>query len=351
MKALFVGLGSIGQRHLRNLRTIVGESLEASAWRVTKTVPLLDGKGNAELGIDLAHHYQILEFERLRDALENKPNIVFVCNPNSFHVEVAQAAIDAGCDVFIEKPVSHSAAGIARLIQSVNATSRIVAVGFQYRFHPGFQQAKLWLNENRIGQFASASFINGEYIPGWHPYEDYSASYGARSDLGGGALVSQIHEIDMAYDMFGLPERVYAVGDRHSRLELDVEDSVTLLLRTMINGRNVPIDIHLDYLQSPPVRKFTIVGDKGRIVWDEQAQSVTLEEIDGGDVHEFNYPDFDRNDMFMDEMRDFLSAVEKRGRPLVDIETGSESLRIALAAQLSMKSGDAYRPVDWQESN
>ena len=119
----------------------------------------------------------------------------------------------------------------------------------------------------------------------------------------------------------------------------------------MINGRNVPIDIHLDYLQSPPVRKFTIVGDKGRIVWDEQAQSVALEEIDGGDVHEFNYPDFDHNDMFMDEMRDFLLAVEKRGRPLVDIETGSESLRIALAAQLSMKSGDAYRPVDWQESN
>ena len=169
MKALFVGLGSIGQRHLRNLRTIVGESLEASAWRVTKTVPLLDGKGNAELGVDLAHHYQILEFERLRDALENKPNIVFVCNPNSLHVEVAQAAIDAGCDVFIEKPVSHSAAGIARLIQSANATSRIVAVGFQYRFHPGIQQAKLWLNENRIGQFASASFINGEYIPGLAP--------------------------------------------------------------------------------------------------------------------------------------------------------------------------------------
>jgi predicted dehydrogenase len=341
MKALFVGLGSVGQRHLRNLQELLGDDLQAIAWRAARTAPLLDGRGGVDAGVELSAHYPIREFDTLEAALSERPDVAFICNPNSLHVGPARAVVAAGCDVFMEKPVSHSADGVSELIAEAAEREKIVAVGFQYRFHPGLVLAKQWFEEGRIGQLVSASLVNGEYMPGWHPYENYRTSYGARSDLGGGALVSQIHEFDTAFWFFGEPERVFAVGGQLSRLELDVEDSATVLLKMVVDGRSVPVDIHLDYLQSPPARSFTIVGDEGRIVWHDQMKSVTLERINEGLVESRSFEDFDRNEMFMDELRDFITSVRERRSPKVDIRAGAVSLRVALAARTSMETGNA----------
>ena len=70
----------------------------------------------------------------------------------------------------------------------------------------------------------------GEYLPGWHTYEDYRQMYASRADLGGGVILSQIHELDYLYWLFGLPKRVFALGGHLTRLEVDVEDIASILL-------------------------------------------------------------------------------------------------------------------------
>ena len=88
-------------------------------------------------------------------------------------------------------------------------------------------------------------------MPGWHPYEDYRALYAARADLGGGVVLSQIHEFDYLYALFGLPRRLFAIGGHLSHLEIDVEDVASTLMEFNVDGHILPVHLQQDYLQRP----------------------------------------------------------------------------------------------------
>jgi predicted dehydrogenase len=179
----------------------------------------------------------------------------------------------------------------------------------------------------------------GEYLPHWHPYEDYRESYAARADLGGGVVLTQIHELDYLHWLFGAPKKVFAIGGHWSHLELDVEDTASILMEGSYHDRPLPVHIHQDYLQSPASRQCEVIGDRGKAVLDLVALSVTVKAY-GGDasvVHSF--AGFDRNQLFLDQIRHFLECVEKRTRPIVDLREGAQSLRVALAAKESIITG------------
>ena len=103
-------------------------------------------------------------------------------------------------------------------------------MGFQFRFHPLLKTVKKMLLKKEIGNVVSASFVNGEYLPNWHKYENYSSSYASKKVLGGGCILTQIHEIDYAIWLLGKPNTLFAVGDNLSKLKIDVEDSTQILL-------------------------------------------------------------------------------------------------------------------------
>lgn len=341
MKALFVGLGSIGQRHLRNLKDLKPD-IDVMAVRRTRTVPVLDYSNNVVHGATLASHYGIDEYDSLDEALSKKPTVVFITNPSSMHIEVARKAIVAGAYIFIEKPISHSWEGINELLameQSIGA-KRIV-VGYQYRFHPAMKLIKSLLTEDRIGTLISARLINGEYMPGWHPYEDYKASYASRKSLGGGALLTQIHDFDYALWFFGLPKQLFAVGGHLSSLEIDVEDSVQILMSCDSGGKSLPVTIALDYLQSPATRSFSIVGELGTIECNLISSVITVSDRVKNTIKVHEFPNLERNDIFKDEMDNFLGFVEGNSTPCVDLKMASESLQMALAAHNSMANGKA----------
>ena len=109
-------------------------------------------------------------------------------------------------------------------------------VGYQLRFHPCLLALQRALHENSLGHLLSVRAHVGEYLPGWHPYEDYRQMYASRSDLGGGVLVTQIHEFDYLYALFGLPRRVFAIGGHWSHLEIDVEDVASTLMEFQFAG-------------------------------------------------------------------------------------------------------------------
>src|SRR4051812_39280480 len=121
MRVLFCGLGGIGQRHLRNLRFMLGDQLEAHAYRVRRqSHRLLDNLSLAPDG-DLEKDYQITVHTELDRALAAQPDVVFVCNPSSHHTPVALAAAKAGAHIFIEKPVSNSLSQLDELLSIVRS--------------------------------------------------------------------------------------------------------------------------------------------------------------------------------------------------------------------------------------
>ena len=340
MKALFIGLGSIGQRHLRNLRKLAGDSVEVIAYRAKRQVPVLNDKFQVDENANLAEKYNVREFDDLDEALNERPEIVFITNPTSHHVDVALKAAKAGCHLFIEKPIDSCIDRVDELVELVSSKGLITTVAYQLRFHPGLNQVYRWLQEKRIGNLLSVSIRQGEYLPGFHPYEDYRISYASRKELGGGVILTQIHEFDYALWFFGLPRRIVAIGGKYSYLEVDVEDTATILMECKCDDRMLPVTLTLDYLQKPPDRNCIIVGDQGKIVWDFHSGHTTLIPMGGEEKKVFDFSQFDRPSMFVDELKQFLNAVSGKGSTIVDLQCGIDSLRMALAARESLETGE-----------
>jgi predicted dehydrogenase len=343
MKVVVAGLGSIGQRHARNLRQLRGSAVEILAWRVRGRSVLIGGQLRDVEGQRPEDAYGLQPVSGLEEALAHKPELVIVANPTGMHLPTALEAVKAGCHVLIEKPLSHQWDGVDDLLRLVRQQGAVAAVGYQLRFHPGLRRVKQLLEEGAIGQVISAHLHVGESLPGMHPYEDYRESYAARKDQGGGVILTLSHELDLAQWFFGMPTSVYAQGGRLSRLEIDVEDTAMILLECEQAGRLVPVCVSLNFVQQPPSRFCDIVGERGTIHWDGHEGTVRRYDAQAGRwITEVAGP-FERNQLFVDELAHVLSCIERRQAPLISVEEGAKTLRVALAALESLRTG---QPVE-----
>lgn len=341
MRILIVGLGAAGQRHARNLRRLLGDSVDLMAVRRRGGGVALSDSLRPEIGVLPEDSLGIKVFNDLELALDQRPDGLVVANPTSMHLATAAAAINAGCGLLVEKPLSHSWDGVPAFLEAVDAASAPVLMGFQMRFHPLLRQLKSLIAEEAFGAVLSASYRYGEYLPDWHPYEDYRTSYVARSDLGGGVLLTQIHDIDNLGWLLGWPEKVYSVGGHLSSLEVDVDDTSVSLWPCAVDGRTVPVQLQQTCARRPPIRQLELIMDRGTVrldllnsrlrAWDPHSQCVIDE----------NLNDFDRNELFLAEMRHFLECLGGREEPLIPAAEGAKSLAVALAALRSQSSGRA----------
>lgn len=339
MKVLMIGLGGIGQRHLRNLRTQRGNELEVIAYRVRRQSDVLTDKLQIEPGSSLEEKYGVTVFNDLNAALAEKPDVAFICNPSSLHLPVALAAAEAGCHLFIEKPVSHNLDDLDKLIECVERKKLVGLVAYQMRFNPCLKRVQALLTQNSIGPVLAVRAEVGEYLPGWHLYEDYRQMYASRRELGGGVILSQIHEMDYLYGLFGLPQTIFAMGGHLSRLEIDVEDVASILM----DCGGVPVHLHQDYIQRPPSRTLQIIGDQGKIIADFRALTVEYFDGEGASRGRDSYEGFDRNQMFMEELSHFFACIEGKETPIVSLRDGAQSLRMALAAKESLETGKVIK--------
>ena len=339
-RCLFVGLGGIGQRHLRNLRALRGADVEVHAYRVRRERQVVDDALQVVPGEDVEAKYDVAVHGELDAALARKPDIVFVTNPSSLHVDVTRRALAAGAHVLVEKPLSHSLTGVADLVRESHARRLVGYVAYQLRFHPGFVRTAAIVSQGLVGRPLFAEAAVGEHLPSFHPYEDYRRMYASRRDLGGGVTLSQIHEIDLLIALLGRPERVFSLGGKLSSLEVDVDDvSSSLLEFRGAEGRVLPVRLHQDFVQRPGERRFVLVGDAGKLEWSLSGRSLRRWSADGDLCETHDYADLPRNQLFEAELSHFLGCVERGDAPNVSLSSGAESLAVALAILESQQSG------------
>ena len=324
MRFLICGLGSIGRRHLRNLNAL--DQKDVVLLRTGKsTLPEDELAGNP------------VESD-LEQALERwHPEAVIVSNPTATHLEIAIPVAKSGCHLLLEKPVSHSLEGIDEFRLAVQLGGGKVLVGFQFRFHPGLQAVKRLIQEDVIGQTISAHVHWGEYLPDWHPWEDYHVGYSARKDLGGGVVHTLAHPFDYLRWLLGEVSTVSAELGILGDLDLDVEDTAKVTLKF----KQGPLaSIHLDYNQRPASHWLEIIGTKGTIRWDNQDGAARWWSSEEGSWQQIEVsPEFERNTLFLEEMRHFVDLVSDESLPLCSIEDGIRALEIAVAAHQSAASG------------
>ena len=140
MRILVVGLGSIGKRHLRNLRTIMPEA-EITVWRQN---------GKSENDPEL--HPQADRFVySLEDALNFQPEIAIIANPASCHTQTGLAMAQAGASLLIEKPISNQTKAVSNLIELCASQSLTLMVGYNLRFQPALQVLQQQVRAGTIG--------------------------------------------------------------------------------------------------------------------------------------------------------------------------------------------------------
>jgi predicted dehydrogenase len=342
VKFLIAGLGSIGRRHLHNLLAL----------------------GERDILLYRTHHSSLPDDEladfqtetSLEAALAHQPDAVIVSNPTALHLQVAILAARLGCHLLLEKPVSHTLEGIAELRTAVQESGSRVLVGYQFRFHPGLQKAANLLQAGAIGRPLSARAHWGEYLPGWHPWEDYRQGYSAQSSLGGGVILTLSHPLDYLRWLLGDVQAVWAFSGKQGELELDVEDCAEIGLQF---GRGVLATVHLDYNQRPSKHDLEIIGTRGTLRWNGNDNSVSVYETPGetqapGSAGVWQtYPiqetfgeekPFERNDLFLAEMRHMLQVIQGSAQPACTLEDGIQALCIALAALQSARDGILVDP-------
>lgn len=321
MKFLIAGLGSIGRRHMRNLLAL----------------------GQRDIILFRTHHSTLPDDDlkgypterELDKALSHDPDAVIVSNPTSLHLEVAIPAARAGCHLLLEKPISNTMDRIDELCKAVEDGGGKVLVGYQYRFHPGLQKVNDLLEEKVIGRPLSVRAHWGEYLPGWHPWEDYRLGYSARTDLGGGVVLTLSHPLDYLRWLLGDIQELWSFTASLGDLELNVEDTAEIGIR-FANG--ILGSVHLDYNQQPPNHHLKIIGTKGTINWDSVNGGLRVYSIKDDEWQTLEIAEsFERNDMFLAEMSHFISVIQGKGKPVCSLTDGIRVLELSLAAKQSGK--------------
>ena len=320
LKFLIAGYGSIGKRHLKNI--LSNSNSKIIVYSKRKDLSNLEKKN-------------IKIFDSLDKCLAEKPNAGFITNETSYHVPVSKKLAQAGLDLFIEKPLSNSIRLVSDLVKTTKNKKLVTLMGCNLRFHDCIKKIKTLIEQQKIGKILSVQVECGTYLPDWHPNEDYSKGYSARDDLGGGVVLTCIHEIDYLYWFFGEVQEVFSITGKFSNLKLKSSDLSAIIMKFR---NNVIAEVHLDYFQKPETRSCKIIGTKGTIVWNSTTNEVKLYNLKNKKWStKLKIINYKKNDMYKKELAHFIHCIKNKKKSQNDIFQGQYVLKIALGIIKSSK--------------
>ena len=289
---IFIGFGSIGQRHYINLleacknikvKTYIGENKREITKRPNNRLSL----NNIEV---------ILNKDQLKTELELlvTGDIVIICNrssDHSFFLEFVNMNLKNDVLIIVEKPLATNLFDLHK-ISHLRKNKNIFVIS-QFRCSPAFSEIKKIINNKIYGDLISFSLINHEAIQNWHPWEDFRDSYSTQKIYGGGCLLTQIHDLEILYGLLGLPKKVHFVFGDGRNLNIDVDDYylATFVFR---NERDIFGTITSSYYSNAKPRIHTFTFDNAFISWDLNQDTLNINY-----EKNLNLKSFTRDDLFM----------------------------------------------------
>jgi predicted dehydrogenase len=193
---------------------------------------------------------------------------------------------------------------------------------------------RAWIRAGAIGTILSAEVHWGEFLPDMHPWEDYRVGYAARADLGGGVLLTFCHPFDYLRWLLGEMTVESAVESRRNTLQLSVETCVDVTARL---AGGALAHVHLNFVERPPNHQVIVSGTDGTITWNHADSAVHRYCAASGRCETRLAPDgFEREWMFVDEMRHFLACLQGEEQPFCTLADGRAALETTLAARQAL---------------
>lgn len=312
MKALVVGCGSIGRRHINNLGSLDKIEIISVYTKVKDCLSFLDTTDD-----------KVKVIENLDNP---KADFAIVCNETYKHLDVAILLAQKGINLFIEKPISHNLNNIDKL-KAIIAKKRLrLFIGYNLRFLHAMRFIKEQLDKNIIGDLYFANIRAGQYLPQWRQNIDYRDSYSADRDKGGGVSLDLSHEIDYMRYLFGDPIDWKIIKTKVSGLEIDSDDIFEGIYRF---NNNFVCSVHLDYIVTEKERKIKIVGSKGSLQCDFIKKKIKIKKNNNEEITVYDDESlFDVDKTYIEELKHFIESIEADSRPSITIEDGVKALEL-----------------------
>lgn len=324
MRILVLGAGSIGRRHIANLR------------QVGMTDLVIADPSRAALDKARAVYGDATFTDEPDKAFGSGPfRAAFICSPPQHHLSQLDAALDHGAHVFVEKPFTLNSDGAEALLHKADAKGLKVMTAFNMRYLELIRTMKKWLDEGRIGRVLGCRICLSSYMPNWHPDEDYREGFMAFWRSGGGALFDYVHGIDLAQWLAGELESV-ACLQRTTLLDMETDDVSAL---SCITRSGAVCSFYFDFVDRMPRKSLELIGSEGTMIWEyDKSERLALFKSSAGEqvrlVTKENYAQ-----CYIEEIKDFFDCIESGRTPVSDGWNGLSTQRVLDMALESNRTG------------
>ena len=317
-RILVCGAGSIGLRHVNNLKSC---GVEVYVWR-----------NRSELAKDLMDELNVKVYTSLDDALDISDAVVIATATNT-HLDIALKAAKRGKAIFIEKPISLSISGIREFSELVREKKLIVEIGCQLRTHQNLKKLYELTESGKYGPLYTFRVVVGQRLDVWRPGTDYRHCYSSDIKQGGGALLDLIHEIDLVLWFAGPITSVKAHLANVSDQEIDAEDLVNLIL---VNSNGAVGQVQMDMLSPDYRRGLELIYRDAIFYWDYVTGILECRSKGKVGIVDQVPNHFERNLLFIKHMNHFLDRLSQPNKdPLCSLEDGIAAQCVVEAARLS----------------
>jgi predicted dehydrogenase len=302
VKALVIGLGSMGRRRVRCLRHHGVTSISGFDTRHDRRAAAA-----AEYGIDVRDTLAAQDLQAF--------DVVVISTPPDAHHTAIAWSVAAGRPCFVEASVIREP--LPALDRLARERGVLVAPSCTLRFHAGIRDITQVVRSGRYGKVCNFSYHCGQYLPDWHPWEKVTDYYVSNPATGGAREIVPF-ELTWMVDAFGWPSSVRGTRMRTADVGAPIDDTYAALLAFEGFVGTLVVDV----VARQAVRKLTLNFERASLAWDWDSGVVRIWEADNGRHVELHQPKSSAHAgyhqaigeaMYLDEIGAFLAAASGRG--------------------------------------
>lgn len=316
-KILVVGYGSMGKRRIRILRKLV------------KNVQIACMDSSPERRCE-AQSAGLDCYADLEQALAARPDAAFVCTPPGGHAQLILRLLDAGADIFTELNLVDDR--YDEMIKKAGETGSRIFMSSTMLYNSQIRRIQEAVKTTQ--KPLTYVYHVGQYLPDWHPWEDYKDFFASRTETNGVKEILAI-QLPWMFDTFGDVEMVHAVSQSCTDLDISFPDSVAVSFVHKTGTIGVFV---ADVVSRSPVVSLEVIGEDLHLFWNGRHDGIRVYRIQTAQMerlqadmepeHQKGYSELIAEEPYQAETRDFLDMLERGSRPRYSLEQDKYTLSV-----------------------